>query len=476
MARQPNVVVFFTDQQRWDASSLHGNPLDLMPGFDRIAARGTHLFNCTTCAPVCGPARACLQTGTYITTNGTIANGRPLTRSLPSLADCFRDGGYHTGYIGKWHLAPDSGVGAAPESSRGGYEYWLGANALEATSNAYDCIVYDNDDRSVKLPGYRVDALVDAMIRYIDDRARHHGNQPFFLFSSFLEPHFQNHLDDCPPPMGYREQYAGRWTPPDLAALPHFGWQDGGLEQRLVGGLAQQHLGGYWGMIKRLDEAFGRVLDALRSLELLDSTIVLFTSDHGCHFRTRSPEYKRTCHESSVRIPTALCGPGFDGGGCVQHATSLVDLPPTLLDACGLGIPDVMEGRSVLPLLRGDIAGWPGESFIQVCDDQVGRAIRTARWKYCVMSDRPAGAVGRDFSDVVYRETYLYDLACDPYELTNLIACASHGAVRAWLRERLTARMHALGEPEPRIELVEPRPSGQRRVDPGEMDPPLCAW
>ncbi|MBM4046305.1 MAG: arylsulfatase, partial [Planctomycetes bacterium] len=72
---RPNVIVFFTDQQRWDTSGLHGNPLDLMPNFDRMAQQGTHCFNAFTCQPVCGPARAVLQTGLYATTVGCHRNG-----------------------------------------------------------------------------------------------------------------------------------------------------------------------------------------------------------------------------------------------------------------------------------------------------------------------------------------------------------------------------------------------------------------
>src|SRR5690606_34541735 len=139
-----------------------------------------------------------------------------------------------------------------------------------------DTVVYNTESQPVKLPGYRVDALTDAAIRYVDS----HQQDPFFLFISYLEPHHQNHLDDYPPPVGYREQYTDRWTPPDLVALR---------------GSSPQHLGGDYGMVKRLDEALGRLLDALRSLDMLDNTIVLFTSDHGCHFKTRNSEYKRSC-------------------------------------------------------------------------------------------------------------------------------------------------------------------------------------
>src|SRR5690242_7392210 len=130
----PNVVVFFTDQPRWDASGLHGNPLDLMPNFDRLARGGTHVANFFTCQPVCGPARSCLQTGQYATTTGCWRNGIPLRPAARTLAHHFGAAGYATGYIGKWHLAANEPV---PHDERGGYDYWLGANAIEMTSEPY---------------------------------------------------------------------------------------------------------------------------------------------------------------------------------------------------------------------------------------------------------------------------------------------------------------------------------------------------
>jgi arylsulfatase A-like enzyme len=104
MKKQPNVIVFFTDQQRWDTTGVHGNPLGLTPNFDRMAQRGTHFFNTITCQPVCAPARACLQTGQYATQNGVFRNGLTLADDAVTMADCFGQAGYDTGYIGKWHL------------------------------------------------------------------------------------------------------------------------------------------------------------------------------------------------------------------------------------------------------------------------------------------------------------------------------------------------------------------------------------
>lgn len=438
MTTKPNVVVFFTDQQRWDSTGLHGNPLDLTPNLDRIGRAGTHVAWSFTNQPVCAPARSSMQTGLYATSTGTFRNGIPLDPSLPNLATLFGEAGYRTGYIGKWHLADTEPV--IPEE-RGGYQDWLAANVLEFASGPYATRFFDNDGETVELPGYRVDAQTDAAIRFIDA----HKDEPFFLFCSYLEPHHDNRIDDHPAPVGYRERYEGRWTPPDLAAL---------------GGTAAQHLAGYWGMVKRLDEAFGRLMDALISLDLADNTIVLFTSDHGSHFRTRNGEYKRSCHDASIRVPTVLTGPGFNGGGQVQQLVSLVDLPPTLLDAAGIPVPETMQGRSILPLIRRQPdAGWPDEVFVQISESEVGRVIRTHRWKYHIHA--PDADPWTDPGSDRYVEASLYDLQVDPYELNNLIGLHSHRKLCDHLKERLIQRMVDAGETAPEIGNAPERPSGQ---------------
>jgi arylsulfatase A-like enzyme len=444
-SNQPNVIVFFTDQQRWDTTGVHGNPLELTPHFDRLALGGTHLYNTCTCQPVCAPARASLQTGLYATETTVFRNSIALPPDHKTLAHYFGGAGYRTAYIGKWHLASQDPI---PEHEQGGYEYWLGSNLLEFTSEPYNTVMYDAKGNPVKLPGYRVDALTDEVIRYVDA----HQKEPFYLFVSFLEPHHQNHIDDYVAPDGYRERYTGRWVPPDLAAL---------------GGSTHQHLGGYYGIVKRLDEALGRLMDSLQSLGLAEDTIVLYTSDHGSHFKTRNSEYKRCCHESAIRVPTALWGPGFEGGGQVRQLVSLVDLPPTLLDAAGLPVPANMQGRSIVPLLQGETEDWPEEVFLQISEAQVGRAVRTQRWKYSVVAPDKHG--GRDSASDHYVEEFLYDLQADPYELTNLIGFESHQEVAAVMRARLLRRMVEAGETEPTIEPAPARPSGQRRVDPQEV-------
>ncbi len=141
---------------------------------------------------------------------------------------------------------------------------------------------------------------------------------------------------------------------------------------------------------------------------------------------------------------------------------SLVDLPPTLLDAAGLPVPEQMEGRSILPLVNREAAEWPEEVFIQISESQVGRAMRTERWKYCV--DAPDKNGWDDAGSERYVEQYLYDLEADPYELTNLIGIDAFRDVADDLKARLIARMVAAGEAAPEIIDAPSRSLMQRTV------------
>lgn len=433
--RRPNVLVFFTDQQRWDTTGLHGNPMGLTPTLDGLAADGVSADRSFTCQPVCAPSRASLQTGQYPTTTGVFRNGLSLPRDTPSVASSFREAGYDTGYIGKWHLAGDETSGPVPAENRAGYEHWLASNLLEFTSDAYETTLYDGDGAPHRFEGYRADALGSAALDFIGrDRDR---DQPFFLFLSFLEPHHQNSRDDYPAPVGYSDRYGDPWVPSDLAALGGGNWE--------------QHLPGYYGMVRRVDEVLGRITAALERRGELDDTIVLFTSDHGCHFKTRNDEYKRSVHDASIRVPTVIRGPGLRGGVRLPELVSHVDLPPTLLEAAGVPVPPEMQGRSLLPLLQGKVTDWPREVLIQVSESEVARALRTQRWKYAATA--PDADAWNDMHATHYQDACLYDLDSDPDELINLVDDPGHDLILAQLRELLLQRIVESGEPRPHIAL-----------------------
>ena len=433
--QRPNVLVFFTDQQRWDTCGCYGaTPLRLTPNLDRMARRGTLVRNSFTCQPVCAPARGCFQTGLYATQHGVWRNGIALPGRHKTLAHAFGEEGYFTGYIGKWHLG-DTGDKPVPREQQGGYEFWLAADAIELVSHPYDFRAFTGDGAPVHRPGYRVDAQTDCLLETLRERAAA-PDRPFFLFCSYLEPHHQNDVGRFVAPDGYADRYRRNlWTPPDLKG---------------AGGDWERELPDYYGMIARLDENLGRVLAEIEKLGLDRNTIVMFCSDHGCHFRTRNSEYKRSCHEDSIRVPTVFQGPGFDRHAVVHPLVSIPDWTATLLDAAGLSIPEGIAGRSILPLVRGERIDWPGEVFIQISESEVGRAIRTARWKYGVTAPDKKG--WQDPRADRYVEECLYDLRADPAERHNLVGRPELRATADALMATLKRRMVAAGESEPTID------------------------
>ena len=194
MQQRPNIVFYFSDQQRWDTLGCYGQRLDVTPNLDALAAGGTRYENAFTCQPVCGPARACLQTGRYATEIGCEINGFALPFGrVKTLAQCFNEAGYATGYVGKWHLATDRLAGidyeqsAIPAERRGGYkDYWMAADVLEFTSHGYNGYVYNADNERVPFMGYRADCINNFAIDFLHGRKEQ--VEPFFLFISQIEP------------------------------------------------------------------------------------------------------------------------------------------------------------------------------------------------------------------------------------------------------------------------------------------------
>jgi arylsulfatase A-like enzyme len=173
--------------------------------------------------------------------------------------------------------------------------------------------------------------------------------------------------------------------------------------------------------------------------------IIVYTSDHGSHFRTRNGEYKRSCHEASIRIPMVVCGPGFEGGRDIDELVSLMDVPNTVLRMAGIAPWDGVQGNDMAVLLNGTAADWPQEVFFQISESHVGRGIRTDRWKYAAAAPDKAG--NRDAFSDLYEGAFLYDLDADPHERTNLVDDPALADVRAELRERLLCRMEEANEP-----------------------------
>lgn len=439
---QPNIIFVFSDQQRWDTVGCYGQKLDLTPNLDRMAAEGVRFEHAFTCQPVCGPARACLQTGKYATEVGCHVNHRRLPADEKTVPMHLSDAGYEVGYIGKWHLAScgerggpdDFRTRPVPPDRRGGYaDYWLASDVLEFTSHSYDGYMFDGDGNQRDFPEgrYRADAITDWVLEYLQTRS---GEKPFFLFLSYIEPHHQNDHHHYEGPKGSKERFGDFEVPGDLVDT------DGDWREEFPD---------YLGCINSLDMNLGRIRDELETLGMADNTVVVYTSDHGSHFKTRNGEYKRSCHDGCTRVPMVACGPGFTGGKTVSELVSLIDIPPTILAAGGVDTPQSMHGHPLQAVAAGSAQEWPDDIFLQISESQVGRAVRTSRWKYSVSA--PGKDPIQDPASDTYVEEFLYDLNADPHERNNLVADPSLADVRADMAARLKRHMAEAGEKEPVI-------------------------
>lgn len=441
--KKPNIIFYFSDQQRWDTLGCYGQSLNVTPNLDRLAKEGVLFENAFTCQPVCGPARACLQSGKYATQIGCHRNALALPQNIKTLADYFHEAGYDTAYVGKWHLASNRAsytapvdeenfeTRAIPEERRGGYrDYWMASDVLEATSHGYDGYVFDKNGKKQEFIGYRADAINNYAIHYLQEYKK---ENPFFLFISQIEPHHQNDHNRFEGPDGSKEKFKN-FVPPQDMIKGAGDWEASYPD--------------YLGQCHSLDENVGRLIDTLKEHKLWENTILFYTSDHGCHFCTRNQEYKRSCHESSIHIPLLAAGGAFKGGKKIPNLVSLMALPVTLLDCAGIEKPEDFQGRSLKVLAEGTAQNWEDCVFLQISESEVGRAIRTSRWKYCVVAkEDPWNCSGAD----IYYEKYLYDLEKDPCENENLIKFPGYEGVKKELRDKLKEYMKKAGEAVPEI-------------------------
>jgi arylsulfatase A-like enzyme len=456
--KRPNIIIFHSDQFRWDCVCATGhNPMDFTPNLDAMYRRGTVFQNFITNQPLCAPSRSCLMTGQYATTTGVWKNGPGLRPDARTLATELAKGGYTTNYIGKWHLA-STGVGAVPPDHRGGFTgQWVAANLPEIATQPYNSQFWNRYGNPLHYGTdvYRVDFLTSVA----EDFLRQKHDKPFLLVISQLEPHQQNGPggnDDVygfVPPRGYAKRFRSPYVPPDLRALP---------------GDWPYELDKYYGDIKSIDESLGRIFKTLREQNLDDNTIVIFTSDHGCHFRTRNQEYKRSPHESSIHVPLMVQGPGFNNSQTIPELVSMIDVTPSILDFLGLSIPPSMQGRSFIPLMHDAKVReeWPDEVFIQISESETARALRTREWTYVALA--PDSNPGRDAGSLHYRDYQLYNNRADPAQLVNLagrldtrwpaqhlLHYSGERSVREiteHLRQRLIERMAEAGEQRPHID------------------------
>ena len=474
-ARRPNIVFMMSDDHGYQAISAYGHGLNRTPHIDALASQGMLFRRAFVTNSICGPSRAVMLTGKHSHRNGFRDNGDRFDGSQQTVAKLLRQAGYQTAIVGKWHLGSD------PE----GFDYW---NIVPGQGDYYNPRFRENGV-PLAMTGYVTNITTDLAIQWLDKRD---PDRPFLLICNQKAPHRNwmpepkyYHLFDStrfPLPANFFDDHATRTRaakeqemevasdmhpaydlklafeiPPDeregLAAAWHqiynrlkpeekrewekaYGssieaFPKAGLKGReLAEWQYQRYMRDYLRCVQSVDDNVGRLMDHLRRNGLDSNTIVVYTSDQGFYLGEHGWYDKRFMYEESFRTPLIIRWPGVTDGSKETHSmVQNLDMAETLLDMAGLPIPPDMQGRSMVPVLKGTLQGNLHDAlyyhFYENREHNVARhlGIRTDRHKLIYFYD--------------HREWELYDLATDPSEMRNLYGLPEHGEYIGDLKRRL---------------------------------------
>jgi len=425
-ATRPNILYVMTDDQHYKAMSCLGNTVIKTPNMDRIAREGAVFRNAFVTNSLCSPSRACFMTGKYSHTHGVRRNGVPLVGQRV-FTDYLREAGYHTCFIGKWHMRGDP-----PR-----FDYWLGFSGQGRYTNPK---LLDFSGKLVQEKGHVTDKLADRAVEYL----KKHRRDPFCLLLWFKSPHrpwipaprFEKALEDVeiPEPPAFHDDYSGK---PEAVRKTEMQ-----VEIAKKGKTFKEWVKDYYRTILGVDENLGRVLQTLDDLKLTENTIVVYTTDNGFFLGEHHFFDKRLMYEPSIRIPMLMRYPAAVKAGMeINEMVLNVDLAPTLLDLAGVKVPDDMHGRSWKPLLQGKKVAWRKSflyeyyEFPAVHMVRKNRGVRTERWKYIHYFEEP-------------QEFELYDLQNDPNEMNNLYGDPKYADVVERLRAELLRLRRETGDPD----------------------------
>ncbi len=416
--RKPNVLFVFSDQHR--ACSMPGEPYNdaAAPALAKLAAEGTTFTHCISNYPVCSPYRGILMTGRWPYQTGVIDNAYPLRRSEYSLGEAFRDAGYHTGYVGKWHLDARGAEGHAlkPQGeARHGFAEW---HAWYNTNPHFDrSHTFEPGSGRQQVPaGYNATLMTDDAIRFIERNKQ----EPWMLVLSLNPPHPP--FDDAPPEL-LRNYPAG-----DLQLRPN----TDETVTRGVGGRGRsvrRDSAGYNAHIEGVDIEIARLCECLDRNGLAEHTIIVYTSDHGEMLGAHNRTGKRLPHEESCRVPFVVRGPGMPAGLSSDALLGAIDIYPTLCGMAGIPAPENCVGSDLSGVMRGESVQGPEHQYLMHIakshasggvshPSPIFRGLRTRRYTYA------CGEIGR---------WCLYDNQEDPYQLRNLTDDPSRAGLMAEL-------------------------------------------
>ena len=434
--RPPNVLWIFGDQHRAHAASYRGDRNVFTPNIDNLAREGMR-FDCAVAgAPWCTPFRGALLTGRYPHQTGVVRTPSALAPEIPTVAHAFGAAGYHTAYVGKWHLdGSNDREHYVPPERRGGFRYWMG---YENNNNQHECYVHGTaSETPQRLPGYETDALSDLLLQHLRSHVGATANggtarggltpadsgpdyQPFFAVLSVQPPHGPN-VPPTNPSYG-----APRIHPADIRLRPNVPATPAARER------ARFRLAGYYAMIENLDYNIGRIRRALTQMGVDRDTFLVFFSDHGDMMGSHGQYGKSTPWEESIRVPFIVHrvgGPDNMRVGDTDAPINHVDIAPTSLGLCNIDTPPEMVGhdysahciRPDAPEYRGapQPEAEPQSAFLQQIPPKPHRNTTSLPWRGVVTRD------GWKYACTPGTDWLLFDTTADPYEQANYVYDAS---------------------------------------------------
>ena len=462
--RRPNILILYTDQQRWDALGAAGNAEIRTPNLDRLAASGTRFSHHFVQNPVCMPSRASFLSGQYPETLGISHMGVLLPEDIWLLPGYLGAYGYRTANIGKLHALPHANrdhrephprygfdhleISDEPGPYEDAYRAWVRAIAPEhldaislglppsaavwqATMGVRDGIIHPAErfpKRAVPFPA--PDELTHTA--FVSDRTRafigQQGESPWLCIAGFYSPHSPWIV-----PQRYLDLYdADALTLPSKTVRQPFG-EDATNRDSLDVASSDDELRsaihGYYAMVSEVDDHVGRILDTLEAQGMTDDTMVIFTSDHG-EWLGKYGRYGKghPADDAVSRVPLLVRCPsaGRAQSPVVDTIVEAVDVLPTILEVAAIPIPPVLQGQSVLPMLSGTHDRAEARWDSALTEHRGWKSLRTRTHRYGVSASG---------------DEYLFDIDADPDETIDISPDPEHGDALAAHRHLLLRRL-----------------------------------